>query len=230
MAENDPGVRAPAPRSDQQRNRRALVEAACALFAERGLEVPLDLIAKRAGLGNATLYRHFPHRRALIIEALLVNLARHEDSITEALACRTGWEGFVMYFEQLFLEEINNLGFMSAMREVPEGESAEVDRLRSTLLHGAEELISRAKAEGAFRPDRWIEDAMLLLFVNEHLIRQDKEEGAAASRRLFALALDTLAVRPDRGAPTEPGDVLTLRRTLGNSLAGLAVNVTGIPG
>lgn len=211
------------------RNRGALVRAARELFAEQGLEVPLDAIAKRAGLGNATLYRHFPDRRGLIVEALLVNLERHHEAVTEALGCRAGWDGFTRYFEQLFVEEVNDLGYMSALREVPEGESAEVDRLRTAVLRGFEELIERAKTEGAFRPDRWIEDVLLLLFVNEHLIRRDKEEAAAASRRLFVLALDTLSTRPERGVPREPDDVLTLRRTLGSSLAGLAVAGRGTP-
>jgi AcrR family transcriptional regulator len=229
MAEYDPAAGGQVRRKDQQRNRRALVEAARALFAERGLEVPLDAIAKRAGLGNATLYRHFPHRRALIVETLLLNLARHEELIMEAHNHETGWGGFAMYFEELFIEEINNLGYLSALREVPEGESAEVDRLRTALLRGFEELIERAKAEGAFRPDRWIEDVLLLLFVNEHLSRRDEAEAAAASRRLFALALDTLATRPHGGGACEPADVLTLRQTLGNSLAGLAPNASEIP-
>jgi hypothetical protein len=152
-----------------------------------------------------------------------------EEAIIEALTYETGWGGFAMYFEQLFIEEINNLGYMSALREVPEGQSAEVDRLRTAILRGFEELIERAKAEGAFRADRWIEDVLLLLFVNEHLIRGHETEAAAASRRLFALALDTLATRPHGGEPCEPEDVLTLRRTLGNSLAGLAVNASGTP-
>ncbi|WP_051423413.1 TetR/AcrR family transcriptional regulator [Arthrobacter sp. MA-N2] len=228
MAKHDPS-RQPTPRRDQLRNRRALVEAARVLFAEQGLDVPLDAIAKRAGLGNATLYRHFPDRRGLIIEALLVNLARNQEAISEAMNCQTGWGGFARYFEWLLLETINNLGYMSALRAVPEGESAEVDRLRTTILREFEELIERAKAEGAFRTDRWIEDVLLVLFVHEHLIRRDREEAVAASRRLFSLALDTLSTRPERGEPREPDEVLTLRQTLGNSLAGLAVNAPALP-
>lgn len=229
MTKQDPPPRRPAPRSDQLRNRQILVEAARVLFAEQGLDVPLDTVAKRAGLGNATLYRHFPDRRALIVEVLLVHLARHQETMSEALGCQTGWEGFRMYFEQVFIEEASNMGYLSALRAVPEGESAEVDRMRRTVLRGFEELIERAKAEGSFRADRWIEDVLLMLFVNEHLIRREREEAVAASRRLFALALDTLSIRQEFGEPREPVEVLTLRRTLGNSLAGLAIDVPGKP-
>ncbi|SDU72457.1 TetR/AcrR family transcriptional regulator [Jiangella alkaliphila] len=53
-------------RADGRRNREALVTAAAKVFAEAGPDAPLDDIARRAGVGNATLYRHFPTRRALL--------------------------------------------------------------------------------------------------------------------------------------------------------------------
>jgi AcrR family transcriptional regulator len=53
-------------RTDAQRSRRLLLDAACALFVEAGIAVPLETIARRAGVGIATLYRHFPSRRALV--------------------------------------------------------------------------------------------------------------------------------------------------------------------
>ncbi|MFD0527883.1 helix-turn-helix domain-containing protein [Kitasatospora arboriphila] len=59
----------PAPqRRDARRNREALAAAAADVFAELGLDAPLDVIARRAGVGNATLYRHFPTREDLIGE------------------------------------------------------------------------------------------------------------------------------------------------------------------
>ena len=57
---------APVRRRDARRNRELLVTAAHEVFTEQGLEAPLDVIARRAGVGNATLYRHFPSRAALI--------------------------------------------------------------------------------------------------------------------------------------------------------------------
>lgn len=54
-------------RADAVRNVQALIEAASELFAEQGLDVPLDEVARRAGVGNATLYRNFPTRADLIV-------------------------------------------------------------------------------------------------------------------------------------------------------------------
>ena len=56
----------PALRADAERNRCQLMTAALAVFAERGLDAPLDEIARRAGVGNATLYRRFPTRCDLV--------------------------------------------------------------------------------------------------------------------------------------------------------------------
>jgi AcrR family transcriptional regulator len=74
------------PRSDVARNRRLLIEATIESFSDHGLDVPLDTVARRAGVGNATLYRHFPTRDDLyeaafgeIRERFAAVLARYED-------------------------------------------------------------------------------------------------------------------------------------------------------
>lgn len=59
-------AKTPGRRRDARRNRELLIEAAHEVFTEQGLEAPLDVIARRAGIGNATLYRHFPSRTALV--------------------------------------------------------------------------------------------------------------------------------------------------------------------
>src|ERR1700710_1317765 len=83
---------APTPlRSDAARNRDALVEAAREVFGERGLAAPLDEIARRAGIGNATLYRHFADRRALAHAVLLSVVTRTADRAeAEAAAAAAG--------------------------------------------------------------------------------------------------------------------------------------------
>ena len=65
---------APRLRADATRNRERIVSAAQEAFIELGPDVPLDEIARRAGIGNATLYRHFPDRRGLIRSVVLAVL------------------------------------------------------------------------------------------------------------------------------------------------------------
>ncbi|MFJ9825159.1 TetR/AcrR family transcriptional regulator [Streptomyces sp. NPDC101160] len=73
-------------RADARRNRERILEAAVRAFSERGADVPIDTIAKAAGVGSATLYRHFPTREALVEAAYRNELARVCDSAAELLA------------------------------------------------------------------------------------------------------------------------------------------------
>jgi AcrR family transcriptional regulator len=213
----------PRPRRDQERNRRSLVTAAVEVFAEQGLDAPLDAIGKRAGLGNATLYRHFPRRQDLIVEVLLIELARNERVLADALERESGWDGFVTYLAWLFTEQIENLAYMSALRAVSAGQNTDVDRMRDQTLAQLQELIGRAKTEGRFRADRWIEDVYLLLALNEQLAHSGHTGPASASQRFLELALTSLANDPAvDGESPPPPTVLALRRTLGHELAGLA--------
>jgi AcrR family transcriptional regulator len=192
-------------------------------MAEQGLDAPLDLIAKRAGLANATLYRHFPTRRDLVSAVLLENLHRSDGALAEAKARESGWAGLSDYMTWLFAEQLDNSAYMSALRAVPAGVDEEVDRLRNRTLDALESLITRAKADGDMRADRWLEDVFLFLALNEHLAHADHRDPRAASRRLLELALDTLAAphRATPAVPREPDTVLALRRSLGHELAGL---------
>ncbi|MFE9451906.1 TetR/AcrR family transcriptional regulator [Streptomyces sp. NPDC006739] len=73
-------------RADARRNRERILEAAVRAFSEKGPDVAIDAIAKAAGVGSATLYRHFPTREALIEAAYRNELARVCDSATKLLA------------------------------------------------------------------------------------------------------------------------------------------------
>jgi AcrR family transcriptional regulator len=209
-----------APRKDQQRNRSALVSAAREVFAVRGIAAPLDVIARRAGVSGATLYRHFPDRHRLVEAALLVNLHRHEEAIAAAQRCELGWDGLLTYLRWLWNEQLADISYLSALREIGAGDSAEVDRLRQLTTEGFTTLIDRAKAQGDLRADRGIEDVLLYLLLNEQLGSLPKEEARAASRRLFRLAIDSIAANPAPIDPTEPPEVLTLRQTLLRRAAG----------
>lgn len=85
VAESDTR-RVPRPRADALRNRERIVAAAREILVESGPDVPLDEIARRAGVGNATLYRHFPDRSALILEVVHSVMARTADQAQRAAA------------------------------------------------------------------------------------------------------------------------------------------------
>src|SRR5580693_9599410 len=91
-------------RADAQRNRVRLLEAAVRAFSQEGPEVTLDAIAKDAGVGIGTLYRHFPTREALVEAAYRNELARLGDAVPDLLrtmpadvALRTWMDRFIDY-------------------------------------------------------------------------------------------------------------------------------------
>ena len=80
-------TRAPrAPRADAVRNRERIVAAARDLFTEVGSQAPIDEVARRAGIGNATVYRHFPDRDALVLAVVRSVLKRTADRAESAMA------------------------------------------------------------------------------------------------------------------------------------------------
>jgi AcrR family transcriptional regulator len=112
-------------RADAQRNRERLLAVAREVFAEKGVEAPLEEIARRAGVGIGTLYRHFPTRLDLVgaiyideVDALIRSaddLAVREDPI---VALRGWLERFVDYVATKrglagALEELRNSGALA---------------------------------------------------------------------------------------------------------------------
>src|SRR5215204_53121 len=88
-------------RVDAERNRQRIIEAARAVFAERGLDAPLDAIAEQAGVGPATLYRRFPRREDLVVACFAPKLAEYADAVEEALRAPDAWTGFCAYVERI---------------------------------------------------------------------------------------------------------------------------------
>src|SRR5258705_8781008 len=89
-------------RADAERNRAAIVAAARVVFAEYGLEAPLEEIAQRAGVGIATLYRRFPAREQLVAAALIEKVTQYAEAAADALAAFDRWAGFVGFVYRVF--------------------------------------------------------------------------------------------------------------------------------
>src|SRR6478735_3038481 len=97
-----PSVRQRGPRSDAARNADKLLRAARSLVQEHGPEVSLDAIARRAGVGNATLYRHFPTRADLVDAVFRDSLTGTMDAGERARKAPDAWAGLTGYLEVVF--------------------------------------------------------------------------------------------------------------------------------
>jgi AcrR family transcriptional regulator len=187
---NEPIAATPPPparplRADARRNRAKVLEAAREVFAAEGLAVPLDEIARRAGVGAGTVYRHFPTKEALF-EAVVVD--RLEALAQDAQAQLAGPEpgsAFFEFFTMLIADagEKMDLADMLADSGVSFQEATLAAGAR--LKDGLDQLLARAQAVGAVRPDVTTDDLHALAV------------GAVAAERRNAEA----------GKPTEPGQL-----------------------
>ena len=126
------GPRRAALRADAQRNRQRLVAAAREVFAQRGLHVPVEDIARHAGVGVATLYRRFPTRADLIAAAFEAKMAAYADGVAQALANMDPWAGFCGYIERVCAMQAEDRGFANVLTMTfPAAKQFEAERDRA---------------------------------------------------------------------------------------------------
>ena len=185
-------------RADAERNRRLVVEAAAQAFAEKGLDVGVAEIARRAGVGNATVFRRFPTKDALI-EAII------EDRVAEVCAAAElaqrrddPWEAVVEFLEAAGRLQRRDRGFSQASEEYLLKRPALLACHRP-ILEAVEPIVRRAQDAGVLRDDITSVDLMTVL------------KGAVAGvppvpgvpgdqwRRTLSIALDGL--RPAAATP-----------------------------
>ncbi|HET6359648.1 TetR/AcrR family transcriptional regulator [Streptomyces sp.] len=149
--------RAPRPRADALRNRERIVTAAREMFTEHGCEVPLDEIARRAGVGNATLYRNFPDREALVREVVCSVMDRTSEEAERALAeTSDAFEALSRFAHAAADERVSALCPMVAATFDQHHPDLEAARKRVEQL--VELLMERARAAGQLRPDVGVGD------------------------------------------------------------------------
>lgn len=197
-------------RADAQRNRAALVAAAEEVLGRRGLDAPLDEIASRAGVGNATLYRHFPTRRDLVQAVFAEQMARYAAAVERALAQPDPWVAVRGYLAEICALQAENRALADLVT------SAEyTDDTRPTAIEHLHELLDRARSAGRLRADFVVEDVVLLLMANAGVVRHTAEHAPTASPRLVALLLDGLAADAATPAPPAPGPAALARALSG---------------
>ncbi|MFI9649029.1 TetR/AcrR family transcriptional regulator [Streptomyces sp. NPDC052040] len=149
--------RAPRPRADALRNRERIVTAAREMFVEFGADVPFDEIARRAGVGNATVYRNFPDRDALAREIVCSVLDRTSEVAERALVeCADAFEALELFAHAAADERLSALCPMVSTTFDQNHPDLEAARERIERL--VEELMERARASGQLRPDVGVGD------------------------------------------------------------------------
>lgn len=176
-------------RADAARNRDAIVAVARDVFAEQGLEAPLEAIAARAGVGIATLYRRFPSREKLVAAALVDKVAEYTEAARHALATPDPWDGFAGCVQRICELQAGDRG-LSDLLSMTLSADEQVEELRRTANELLTTVIGRAKAAGALRQDFVREDLVLLLIATAGIMHVTGADAPGAWRRFVALALD----------------------------------------
>ncbi|WP_344665368.1 TetR/AcrR family transcriptional regulator [Catenulispora yoronensis] len=187
-------------RADASRNRAKLLEAADHVFAEHGLDAPLEEIARRAGTSIGTLYNHFPTRTALYDAVLPARVSRLDQIGARAMAEPDAWTAFASYLTGLF----DVLAQDRALNETLARSDLLTESVAAACKEGlvqVEELVRRAKAAGTLRPDFERSDLTAFIPALSHAIREMPTSDAW--RRCLGYFLDGLHVPggPQAGRP-----------------------------
>ncbi len=213
-------------RADAARNRTRIVEAARDLFRTRGIDVPMSTIARRAGVGVATLFRRFPSREALVTEVFAEQIARCETMLEEALDDPDPWSGFRRLIEFTCTEQLEDRGFTEAFLASFASESSYRQR-REDAETAFDRLVRRAKESGRMRQDFAVSDIVMILFANGGLRAAPPEHAHELSRRLVAYLLRAFGTDNDSpgGDPLPPASPLGLHHA--QSRAGYLISTPG---
>lgn len=151
-------VAAKAMRADARRNREKILVAALELFTERGTDVSLDAVARAAGVGVGTLYRHFPTREALVEAVYLHELDRLHESAAELLAEHPPGEALSRWMDQLVDYGATKRGMSSALQSVIAAGGNPYSESRVKIAAALATLVDAARDAGVIRSDVDAED------------------------------------------------------------------------
>lgn len=187
-------------RSDASRNQARVLDAARELLAERGLDVTMDEIARRAGVGVGTAYRRFGSRDELLDALFEERTSAYFELAEQALALPDPWDGLATFLERSAELQARDRGLHDLLRGDPRT-AERVRAIREAILPLVERVVERARATGDVRPDLDARDVPLLGLMLSQVVEVGREVSPDLWRRYLTLLLD--GVRSRRDGPTE---------------------------
>src|SRR5262245_53457149 len=179
-------------RADARRNYEKVLVAAREAFAEGGESTALEEIARRAGVGIGTLYRHFPNRQALL-EALYVG---EVDEICRSAAELEGadpWDALSGWFEHFIGYIATKQALAGELMNYLDRDAQLFKVCRVSLFEAGEPLLRRAQEAGIVRPDVGIAEVLQMVMGIAKIPTADPEQ----NQHMLRIALDGLRYRPD---------------------------------
>jgi AcrR family transcriptional regulator len=182
-------------RADARRNRDRLLEAARTAFAAEGLSVPLDEIARRAGVGPGTLYRHFPAKETLFEAVLHDRIQRLADEAHALRSAPDAGAALLGFIDRLIAEATLKRDLVDALASAGSDLNASLAETGAQLRSEIQHLLVRAQRDGTVRDD--IDIADLMAITAGMLFALQRRPGDQADpRRAVAVLRDGLRATP----------------------------------
>jgi AcrR family transcriptional regulator len=178
-----------AQRADARRNRKRVVAAARKSMARNGLDVQMDEIARLAGVGVGTVYRHFPTKDDLIEALAAERFERLQELALEALAQTDPWDSFEQFIRASAIIQTEDRALSELLTSRPEAMSRAAERVGMLAL--VSELLERAQAAGVVRDDAHPRDIPMIMCALAGTFRNPH----ANPDRYIGLVLDGLRAR-----------------------------------
>ncbi|MDO8731109.1 MAG: helix-turn-helix domain-containing protein [Actinomycetota bacterium] len=196
-------------RRDAELNRRKILDAAREVFAERGVEAPLDEVARHAEVGIATLYRRFPTRDDLIVAAFQEKMEAWADAVEDALSQPDPCIAFPAYIRHICDMQAADRGFTDVL-SMRFPMAPEIEAARDRGHDGFLELMQRTQVAGGLRSDFQAEDFVFLLMATAGVINAAGAVAPAARRRVISYFLQAFGCEEVGSLPPSPGQDETL--------------------
>lgn len=188
-------------RADARRNRDQILVAAREIFAERGADVPMEEIARRASVGVGTLYRRFVDRETLIRAVFRDTFQAVVDETRSAMAEEpTAWAALTRIMRQSAWLHVSVQAKSPRVTAVVQADE-ETSRIRDELLDMLDEVVRRAQEEGSLRRDVGVGD-LAMLFVS--VVHQTKSVTPDVPGRVLAIMMDGLRASAPGDLPGRP--------------------------
>jgi AcrR family transcriptional regulator len=178
-------------RADARQNHARLIAAATAAFADKGADAPLEDIARRAGVGIGTLYRHFPTRLDLQAAVFRTQVGTMCDEGDALAATATPEQAFTAWMRSLNAYLVTKRGLSRALIEAVGVESRLISSCWMTMRETTERLLASGQEAGVIRSDVSATDVMRLV----HGVAVSTERAPDRADALLSVILDGLRAK-----------------------------------
>jgi AcrR family transcriptional regulator len=180
-------------RADARQNNARLITAATEAFAEKGADAPLEEIARRAGVGIGTLYRHFPNRldlQAAVFRTQVRDVCGQGEALTQT---DEPGPAFAAWARTLAAYLVTKRGLSRTLIDAVGADSELITSCWTIMNETTERLLVNAQRAGVIRPDVTALDVMRLI----HGVAVSSEKDRERTGHLLSITLDGLAAKPE---------------------------------